>query len=181
MEYQRILSWSTLEKFVYYYVEKVEYYQSKFRDGLVAVVTINNLKYYFPVGMMPVLDNFKGDKFIIFPGEKSLCYNTNYLTWDIKFYKNLHMVMAHDYASVKAKLKAKTKCEECELTQYGLGPENQMGHACLQRLEHIGENYKDVFLEEIITEDPKYKHMPPVMLCSRFRYMDNTVNTNQVS
>ena len=58
MEYQRILSWSTLEKFVYYYVEKVEYYQSKFRDGLVAVVTINNLKYYFPVGKMAVFGQF---------------------------------------------------------------------------------------------------------------------------
>ena len=181
MENERVLPWSTLEKFVYYYVEKVEYFTSKFRDGLVAVVTINNLKYYFPVGMMSVLEHFKGSKFIIFPGEKSLCPSTSHLTWDIAFYKNIHMVMVNDYEDVKARLKTRLKCEECELTPYGLGPENQLGHTCVQRLETIGANYKDVFLEEIILEDSKYKHLPPVILCSRFRYMDNSVNINQVS
>ena len=176
MENERVLPWSTLEKFVYYYVEKVEYFKSKFRAGLVAVVTINNLKYYFPVGMMSVLEHFKGSKFIIFPGEKSLCPSTNHLTWDIAFYKNIHMVMVHDYEDVKAKLKTKLKCEECELASYGLDPDNQMDHTCLQRLKTIGENYKDMFLEEIILEDSKYKYLQPVILCSRFKYMDNSVN-----
>ena len=31
--------------------------------------------------------------------------------------------MIHDYENVKAKLNAKTKCNECDLAQYGLGPE----------------------------------------------------------
>ena len=181
MSIERVLSWSILEKFVYYNVDKVEYYPSKFHDGTVAVVTINQKKYYFPVGMTSVLDNFIGKRFIIFPGQKIKCYKTNFLKWDISFYKNTHMVIVHDYEDVKAKLKAKTKCNECDLVQYGLGPENQMEHECMQRLEQIGPNYKDVLLEKIILDDPKYRYLPATMLCNRFKYMDDSVNTNQVS
>ena len=176
MSIERVLSWSILEKFVYYNVDKVEYYPSKFHDGTVAVVTINQKKYYFPVGMTSVLDNFTSERFIIFPGQKIKCYKTNFLKWDISFYKNTHMVMIHDYENVKAKLNAKTKCNECDLAQYGLGTENQMGHECIQRLEQIGSNYKDVLLEEIISDDLKYRHLPTTMLCNRFKYMDNSVN-----
>ena len=126
--------------------------------------------------MTSVLDNLIGKKFIIFPGQKIKCYKTNFLKWDISFYKNTHMVMIHDYENVKVKLNAKTKCNECDLAQYGLAPENQMDHTCLQRLEQIGPNYRDMFLEEIILEDSKYKYLQPVILCSRFRYLDNSVN-----
>ena len=166
MSIEKVSSWSTLEKFVYYNVDKVEYYPSKSHVGTVAVVTINQKKYYFPVGMTSVLDNFIGKKFIIFPGQKIKCYKTNFLKWDISFYKNTHMVMIHDYENVKAKLNAKTKCNECDLAQYGLGPENQMGHECIQRLEEIGANYKDVLLNEIISDDLKYRYLPTTMLCN---------------
>ena len=47
MSIEKVLSWSTLEKFVYYNVDKVEYYPSKSRVGTVAVVTINQKKILF--------------------------------------------------------------------------------------------------------------------------------------
>ena len=68
----RIFSWSALEKYVYYAIEKVEFMDSMFSPVLAPVVTINGVRYYFPIGKLSILNHFKDDNFIIYPGEKSI-------------------------------------------------------------------------------------------------------------